>query len=57
MGINFNEKTWKEFLERLSSYRGTVTDYCRENNMSKGQFYYYEKNSTKKPVQYFMQLR
>lgn len=39
----FNDETWREFIEKFSSYEGTVTKYCKENNMSKSQFYYYKK--------------
>lgn len=42
MKMNFNEDTWKEFLEKFSSYEGSVTDYCKENDISKSQFYYYK---------------
>ncbi|MCT4607511.1 MAG: hypothetical protein N4A64_15655 [Marinisporobacter sp.] len=38
-----NDAIWKEDLEKFSSYKGTVINYCRENNISKGQFYYYKK--------------
>jgi len=39
----FNDGTWRDFIEKLSSYEGTVTKYCKENSMSKSQFYYYKK--------------
>jgi len=47
MTMNFNKETWKELLEKFSSYEGTVTDYCKENNVTKSQFYYYNKKFTK----------
>jgi ribosome-associated translation inhibitor RaiA len=47
MIMNLNEATWKELLEKFSSYEGTVTDYCKENNVTKSQFYYYKKKFTK----------
>lgn len=31
MEMNFNKDTWKKFLEKFSSYKGSVTDYCKEN--------------------------
>ena len=45
--MNSNEETWKELLEKFSSYDGTVIDYCKENNISKSQFYYYRKKFNK----------
>jgi hypothetical protein len=48
MEMNFNEDTWKEFLEKFSSYGGSVTDYCKENDLTKSQFYYYKKKFNKK---------
>jgi ribosome-associated translation inhibitor RaiA len=47
MMMNFNEKTWKELVKKFSSYEGTVTNYCKESNISKSQFYYYKKKLTK----------
>lgn len=47
MAMNFNKETWEEFLDKFSSYEGTVTDYCKENNISKSQFYYYKKKFNK----------
>ena len=47
MEMNTNERTWKELLEKFSFYQGTVTDYCRKNNISKSQFYYYRKKFNK----------
>lgn len=47
MEMNCNEETWKELLEKFSFYQGTVTDYCKENNISKSQFYYYRKKFNK----------
>ncbi|MBZ9633208.1 IS66 family insertion sequence element accessory protein TnpA [Clostridium sp. FP1] len=37
-----NDITWRGFLEKFSSYEGTVTSFCKENNISKSQFYYYK---------------
>lgn len=42
MKNKFNDVTWKGFLEKFSSYEGTVTSFCKENNISKSQFYYYK---------------
>jgi hypothetical protein len=38
----FNDVTWRGFLEKFSSYGGSVTSFCKENNISKSQFYYYK---------------
>lgn len=43
----FNVETWREFLEKFSSYKGSVSSFCKENNISKGQFYYYKKRFEK----------
>lgn len=53
MEMNFNKETWKELLENFSSYEGTVADYCRENNITKSQFYYYKKKFTKSSTPIF----
>ena len=47
MANEFNEVTWRGFLEKFSSYGGTVTSFCKENNISKSQFYYYKKKFEK----------
>lgn len=36
-------ESWERILERFSSYEGTVTSFCRENNVSKSQLYYHKK--------------
>lgn len=43
----FNEKTWKDFLDKLSGYKGSVSSFCKENSITKGQFYYYKKRFSK----------
>lgn len=40
---NFNNSTWVDILKQFSSYQGTVNCFCKENNISKNQFYYYRK--------------
>ena len=37
-----NEK-WNEFISIFSSYEGTVSSFCKENNISKSQFYYHKR--------------
>ena len=34
---------WSEALEKLSSYNGTVSDFCKENNIDKRKLYYHRK--------------
>lgn len=34
---------WKELINKFSSYEGTLVDYCRKNNITENQFYYYRK--------------
>lgn len=36
---------WKSILDDFSSYEGTITSFCKENNISKSQLYYYRKKS------------
>lgn len=43
MSKRFDKETWREFVENFSSYEGTVTQYCIENNLSKSQFYYHKR--------------
>lgn len=43
----FSDETMRKILENFSSYEGTVTSFCKENNMSKSQFYYYKKRFEK----------
>ncbi|MBW9159738.1 IS66 family insertion sequence element accessory protein TnpA [Clostridium tagluense] len=42
MAKKFNDVRWRGFLEKFSSYEGTVTSFCKKNNISKSQFYYYK---------------
>ena len=34
---------WKNIIERASYYKGTIENFCKENNISVKQFYYYTK--------------
>lgn len=43
MAKRIDKETWREFIEKFSSYEGTVTQYCIENNLSKSQFYYHKR--------------
>lgn len=43
MSKRIDKEIWREFIENFSSYEGTVTQYCIENNLSKSQFYYHKR--------------
>jgi hypothetical protein len=47
-----NDETWRKLLEEFSSYEGTVTSFCKENHISKSQFYYYKNKfeQSSKPI-------
>lgn len=47
-----NHESWEEILERLASYEGSVNEFCKENNLSRGQLYYYKRRFSqgKKPT-------
>ena len=38
-----NHESWEEILERLDSFEGSVNEFCKENNLSRGQLYYYKR--------------
>ncbi|WP_423236530.1 IS66 family insertion sequence element accessory protein TnpA [Clostridium oryzae] len=39
---------WKEILEKFNGYKGTITGFCKANNISKDKFYYYKRKLEKK---------
>jgi hypothetical protein len=43
MANRVDNSIWKEYIDNFSSYEGTVTGFCKENNISKSQFYYHKK--------------
>ncbi|WP_160680932.1 hypothetical protein [Clostridium sp. C8-1-8] len=47
MSKNFNDSTWMHILEKFSSYQGSKSSFCKENNISKSQLYYYRKKLEK----------
>lgn len=53
MEAKYNEETWHQYIENFSSYEGTVTDYCKENCISKNQYYYYLKKFKKEKTSIF----
>ena len=36
---------WEDILDRFSSYKGTIKDFCKENNIVAHQLYYRRKRS------------
>ncbi len=34
---------WSEALEKLSTYSGTVSDFCKEHSIDRRKLYYYRK--------------
>ena len=34
---------WKAIIDKLSSYSGTIKDFCKENNIPEKQFYYHRR--------------
>lgn len=47
MAKRIDKEVWREFIDKFSSYEGTVTKYCLENNLSKSQFYYHKRRFDK----------
>jgi hypothetical protein len=47
MAKRIDKEVWREFIDKFSSYEGTVTQYCLENNISKSQFYYHKRRFEK----------
>jgi len=43
-----NSINWKQLVNEFTSYEGTLISFCRQNNISKGQFYYYRKKFEEK---------
>lgn len=43
MAKRIDKETYREFIDKFSSYEGSVTQYCIENNLSKSQFYYHKR--------------
>lgn len=38
-----NKAFWQEVLQKFSSYEGNVTNFCKEQSISKSQFYYHKR--------------
>ncbi|MHC1684230.1 MAG: IS66 family insertion sequence element accessory protein TnpB [Clostridiaceae bacterium] len=43
MATRTTKINWEDMIEKFNSYEGTVTDFCKENNINKSQFYAYRK--------------
>ncbi|MPN48271.1 hypothetical protein SDC9_195877 [bioreactor metagenome] len=45
MTRKLDNATWKEYINKFDSYKGTVTvkDFCIENELTKSQFYYHKR--------------
>ena len=43
MAKKVNDVKWRELIEKFSSYEGTLDIFCKENSISRSQFYYYRK--------------
>lgn len=35
---------WKAMIDKASSYKGTIKEFCKENNLPEKKFYYHRKN-------------
>jgi hypothetical protein len=44
---------WDDILNRFSLHKGSIKDFCKENNISIHQLYYRRKNIKKKDHQVF----
>ncbi|MDT8719754.1 hypothetical protein IAI10_24335 [Clostridium sp. 19966] len=36
------DNKWKAIFNEFSNYNGSIKSFCKENNISKDQFYYYK---------------
>ena len=39
---------WKAMIDKLSSYSGTIKDFCKENNIPEKKFYYHRRKLANK---------
>ena len=47
---------WKAMIDKLSSYRGTIKDFCKENNIPEKQFYYHRRKLADKDKAVFHKI-
>lgn len=45
MAKEINNVNWNELKEKFTSFNGTIVDFCKENGITKGQFYYYKRKN------------
>lgn len=38
-----NDEVWKGILNKYPSFEGTISAFCKQQNIKKHQFYYYKK--------------
>lgn len=43
MKRKLSNEQWNEVIDLFSSYEGTVSKFCEDNNVSKTQFYYHKR--------------
>lgn len=39
---------WKALIDKLSTYKDTIKDFCKENNIPEKQFYYHRRKLASK---------
>lgn len=47
MSSEATDINWEEVLNKLSSYKGTIRSFCKENSLSPHQLYYRRKRAKK----------
>ena len=47
---------WKAMIDKLSSYSGTIKDFCKENNIPEKQFYYHRRKLADKDKAVFHKI-
>ena len=47
MANEVSEINWEEIIEKFSSFEGTITNFCKENNINQHQLYYRRKKLAK----------
>ena len=47
---------WKAMINKLSSYSGTIKDFCKENNIPEKQFYYHRRKLADKDKAVFHKI-
>ena len=47
---------WKAMIDKLSSYPGTIKDFCKENKIPEKQFYYHRRKLADKDKAVFHKI-